>query len=445
MSEWRFDSDYEGVTLAEVRDEGKHIAVTRSDGWSFGWPHPGWVPAVGDTARFYGRGIGFIVRGVVVFSGDVARVVYYRSEFEQQAENDRQLAKAQAEREAALDAERDDRDRRWAALPEQYRARLARFTAAKGDDWRRDHESYELFCCEQGHAIAEAMRQRGTTTADDMTRFHRLPWQEQRALVPAIDDGHSGNTFGMACRLALWELTRPENVAREHGALSAACRLRRLRLHAPTIAGAPAVTADRPLRRDEARLDDPSLCPVCRCLRVPVAIPRGHAVSSGGRSAWASLRPVSPESRIAMSDPTPTDVQALVDRLRERQADFEMVARHGICVQSTPERLAGEYQEAADALTALRLDVQRITEERDEARQSMLDANGRAADRLEAINELDAELDQLKADRDAQVREGFDAGWHAGWDNGAGRSAIGRLEAFAAYLRDRQDGKETAK
>jgi hypothetical protein len=122
-----------------------------------------------------------------------------------------------------------------------------------------------------------------------------------------------------------------------------------------------------------------------------------------------------------MSDPTPTDVPALVDRLRERQADFEMIARHGICVQSTPERLAGEYQEAADALTALRLDVQRITEE-----------------------------------RDAQVREAFMAArrarkWHGVWSfderTGLAADIVDRddAEAFAAYLRERQDGKEHAK
>jgi hypothetical protein len=132
-----------------------------------------------------------------------------------------------------------------------------------------------------------------------------------------------------------------------------------------------------------------------------------------------------------MSDPTPTDVPALVDRLRERQADFEMVARHGICVQSTPERLAGEYQEAADALTALRLDVQRITEERDRL----------AADYKAAKLIIGATLEQApkhEADRDAQVREAFDAGY----DDGAtdhyrvdtGREPRGKDARFAAYL-----------
>jgi hypothetical protein len=141
----------------------------------------------------------------------------------------------------------------------------------------------------------------------------------------------------------------------------------------------------------------------------------------------------------AMSDPTPTDVQALVDRLIENADYVDPLIQ---------PRTWRSLREAADALTALRLDVQRITEERDEARQSMLDANGRAADRLEAINELDAELDQLKADRDAQVREAFLAGRFgralpSGWTFTEPEYAHNADEAFAAYLRERQDGKES--
>lgn len=33
------------------------------------------------------------------------------------------------------------------------------------------------------------------------------------------DDGHSGNTFGCAARLAYHYLTEQENIVREHGAL----------------------------------------------------------------------------------------------------------------------------------------------------------------------------------------------------------------------------------
>jgi hypothetical protein len=33
-----------------------------------------------------------------------------------------------------------------------------------------------------------------------------MTWDEQKSLVPGLDDGHSGNTFGVACRLAIFYL-----------------------------------------------------------------------------------------------------------------------------------------------------------------------------------------------------------------------------------------------
>jgi hypothetical protein len=191
-----------------------------------------------------------------------------------------------------------------------------------------------------------------------------------------------------------------------------------------------------------------------------------------GDERWAMEQARRTEAAM-MSDPTPTDVPALVDRLRERQADFEMVARHGICVQSTPERLAGEYQEAADALTALRLDVQRITEERDAAKSAQYisclfcDERRYRGDEPTAVRDAwewvkhhavtcqqhpaVQRMRSAEADRDAQVREAFDAGYFAeDWPKTCPCDVCQHARAdadaaFAAYLRERQDGKETAK
>jgi hypothetical protein len=141
-----------------------------------------------------------------------------------------------------------------------------------------------------------------------------------------------------------------------------------------------------------------------------------------------------------MSDPTPTDVQALVDRLRLFACGLPTpCGRCDGCV----------IRAAADALTALRLDVQRITEERDRL----------AADYDAAKLIIGATLQQApkhEADRDAQVREAFMAArrarkWHGVWSfderTGLAADIVDRddAEAFAAYLRERQDGKETAK
>lgn len=76
------DSDFEDVTLVEVKgDTKKGWEVKRSDGWSFGvQPDSPVVPAVGMSARFYGRGIGCAVRGLFLDGQEV----YYRTEVEEE-------------------------------------------------------------------------------------------------------------------------------------------------------------------------------------------------------------------------------------------------------------------------------------------------------------------------------------------------------------------------
>lgn len=43
---------------------------------------------------------------------------------------------------------------------------------------------------------------------DEIIRFSTLNYDEQKSLVPTIDDGHSGNTFNMACRFAILYLDK---------------------------------------------------------------------------------------------------------------------------------------------------------------------------------------------------------------------------------------------
>ena len=66
-------------------------------------------------------------------------------------------------------------------------------------------EPYEVFCCEQAVLIAKALK-----TEAEIQKFYDAPYNEQQELVPALSDGHSGNTFGGACALArAWLATKP--------------------------------------------------------------------------------------------------------------------------------------------------------------------------------------------------------------------------------------------
>ena len=207
------DSDFTDYALERV--EGN-----REDGWSVTFDgaigvyvpsHSPIVPEVGMTIRLYGRGFGYPVRGLYL---NGVRV-FYRTEAEQQEHHRQQVEADKAKRRAEFEAERADMDRRYEALPPIFRARLDKFRR-NNPDFRWEFEGYELFTCEQAVAFAETFK-----TPEALQTWARLEDpKEQHRQCPRMADGHSGNTFGCACKLAYQYLTTPENVERMHGALA---------------------------------------------------------------------------------------------------------------------------------------------------------------------------------------------------------------------------------
>lgn len=59
-------------------------------------------------------------------------------------------------------------------------------------------KEYNIFCCEQGILIATKLE-----TKDAIIKYHKSDSSEQNKLVPELSNEHSGNTFDMACRLAI--------------------------------------------------------------------------------------------------------------------------------------------------------------------------------------------------------------------------------------------------
>jgi hypothetical protein len=205
------DPEYRDSVLREVRDEGDGLALGSDDGWWIVAPkHPAAPTAPGTRLRCWGRGIGYSVRGIAL--GDV--VLRYETVQEERARFDIELAEQRRRRIATATAERPASDARIAALPPVFRDRIAAYRAANPDFWW-DLEGYELFVCEQAVAFAEALG-----TPDAVRDFHALPYDEQRRLVPAMSDDHSGNTFGAECFLARAYLTDPALVSRAPGSLA---------------------------------------------------------------------------------------------------------------------------------------------------------------------------------------------------------------------------------
>lgn len=209
------DHHFEEHPITEVRDAKTHWAI-ESDG---AWLHVEKAkltgkPQVGQIARYYGKGFGYGVRGVAIDG----RVAYYETEQEYAARVRREQQERDAGQKAAADARRPEADAEVAKLPPCFRKRIERFRR-NNLDFYWQHEPYEMAACMDAVKIADALRG-DDDPLDSLQTFHALPWEEQKRVVPELSDGHSGNTFGMACRLARHYLVDDRLVFAEHAAIA---------------------------------------------------------------------------------------------------------------------------------------------------------------------------------------------------------------------------------
>jgi hypothetical protein len=166
-------------------------------------------PKVGDTIRLYGKGLGYPIRGVDINGKEL----YYRTPAQEQERFRQEQIKEDERKEKVMEDTQHKRDARLMQLPSEFVQRIEKFRGMP--NFQRDLEPYELFVCEQAVAIAGRLR-----NAQAVEKFRGLSWDNQKALVPELNDGHSGNSFGAACYLATLYLTRPEQVKNVRGALS---------------------------------------------------------------------------------------------------------------------------------------------------------------------------------------------------------------------------------
>lgn len=167
------------------------------------------TPIVGELARLYGKGFGYVVRGIII----EGRVYKYLTEEQEKERHAAWVDEEHARRAREAERERASRDARRAALPEALRERCSVFEA-RNPNWRRDFESYELFVCEEAALLVAHFG--GDLEA--LRAFHDKPTDEQREVLPRMSE-HSGNTFGAALAIARRLMEAPELVRGAHGAL----------------------------------------------------------------------------------------------------------------------------------------------------------------------------------------------------------------------------------
>lgn len=205
------DVEYEDYVIERVERQPGGYEVAFKGGWMVWVEDRGIEPKPGDDMRLYGRGIGYTIRGIAI-NGNVVR---YETVEESQARHRAEIERSNAEERARFEQNRAAIEQRIAALPGVFQQRIARFRANNPDfEWQ--YLDYELFCCEQAVVIATAL---GSPIA--IRAFHNQEsWDEQRGIVAGLSAQHSGNTFDVACRLAVHYLESPELVVNGRGALT---------------------------------------------------------------------------------------------------------------------------------------------------------------------------------------------------------------------------------
>ena len=178
----------------------------------------------GDTIRIYGEGFGSQFHGIDINDTEM----FWETPWERLAARVRWLASYDRKQRERFAKEKDKLDVTYAGLSEPMKGRIDRFREAEGD-FRIKSEGYEIFACSQADAFAARAREAAETQegqhevdawfgsgefekehpaqaerpAAELTPavrwllwWSKLPYDRQRELMPAMDDGHSGNTFG---------------------------------------------------------------------------------------------------------------------------------------------------------------------------------------------------------------------------------------------------------
>lgn len=203
------DTEYSNYTLEGVEDGGDCWDIIVDKGAILSIPKTGFVPLPGMLAKFYGKGFGYSVRGVII--SDV--VIYYRTPEEAELDHKAYCKKMDEDRARNLKKNMAKMDEAYNKLPDIFKARIDGFRKTN-PNFRRDYEEYEMFCIKEAIKIAETLND-----PEKVIEFSKGDYNQKLFLVPTIDEGHSGNTLGCATHLAYLYLSNPGMIAKTHGAL----------------------------------------------------------------------------------------------------------------------------------------------------------------------------------------------------------------------------------
>ena len=195
--------------IQRVEETETHYFIS-TDGCGFGYEkkHGGAIPKVGDlivaqTSRTN------TIRGVILNGVQI----FYKTDEQLEDEHKAWVEEYKRKQKEDFEKNRAQLDKDFDSLPQPFQDRITRFRE-NNPEFRVEGEGYEMFCCTEAVKMAETLK-----TSEEVEKFSKLDYNEQKKLVN-FDDGHSGNTFGCAVKLAYWYLKEHGLVSQMHAALS---------------------------------------------------------------------------------------------------------------------------------------------------------------------------------------------------------------------------------
>lgn len=198
-----------GATIAKVEPLGEgRWQVTTTERTGFVLRECWSTPKVGDKVVVFGL-MDYPFYGQALND----TILWYLTPEQEAVQEAERIEQMNAEQEAQFEENREQLDADYATLPAVFKRRIDRFRAGS-PDFRVKYEAYEMICCVDAVKLARHCKM----SADKVRAWAEGPVENQRGVM---SDGHSGNTWGMAIRLAfLYCGSQPELVEREHGAMA---------------------------------------------------------------------------------------------------------------------------------------------------------------------------------------------------------------------------------
>lgn len=206
------------ITEVTPYKDGPGWSVGYGDSMGCGVRDVGVEPKVGDTLTIFGQ-FGYSFHGQALNG----QVIWYLSPEEEESEFEASQRARQAQQRAEFEANRATLDADYDSLPETFKERIDKFRRTN-PEFRWEFEGYEMMCCKDALKIAaycsvnRLAEGEEPTAAENVGAYQKLPYEEQKKA--GITEGHSGNSFGFAVRLAYLWVTDPGMVVQEHGALT---------------------------------------------------------------------------------------------------------------------------------------------------------------------------------------------------------------------------------